>query len=195
MICSKCGAPMEENMKFCPSCGTQTPAPAEPQAQPYAEAPAPGEPQVQPYAEAPAPAEPQVQPYTGTPVYPAPPAQPYADGTAPVADTTQYKLGWYHFCIYFALFAGALVQIVNAFRLFAGLDYISSGYEPEQVYAIFSSLKMVDMLFGALFIAMAVFVIVTRFLLAKLKKVGPLCLYICSGLSIILSLSYSLIDC
>ncbi|MBR3553273.1 MAG: zinc ribbon domain-containing protein [Clostridia bacterium] len=105
---------------------------------------------------------------------------------------SEFKLGWYHFLIYFSLFAAAALQVYNAMQMFTGLQYAKAGVLPDEAHARFSALKPLDMTFGVLLLLDAAFIIVTRFLLAKFKKSGPICLYLCSVFAIVLSLAYTI---
>ena len=71
-------------------------------------------------------------------------------------DTSQYKLGWHKFLIYFFLWAEGIVGISNGVQ-----ELQLAGY-----YGIFG-------LFGLINIALGVFAIVVRFRLAGFKKNSP----------------------
>ena len=86
--------------------------------------------------------------------------------------------GWFNFLIYFALWAGALLNIANGIRQLTGAVYLSEGLEPEMVYEVFPNLKSVDVLFGVLACVFGVFQIVTRFSLAHYKKYAPIMLHL-----------------
>ena len=105
---------------------------------------------------------------------------------------------WFKFLIYFGLFVGAIANAAFGVLYLTGFIYdISSGEEGvhELVYAFFSNLKTVDVVFGVLFIALAVFGIYTRFRLAGYKKNGPACLIATYAASAIISFAYMLIVC
>ena len=84
----------------------------------------------------------------------------------------QKELGmkWFHFVIYFQLFVSALVGLWNGFQLLTGRIY---GENTDRVYSYFSGLKGVDTIIGICYIAIAIFALVTRFMLADFKKCGP----------------------
>ena len=84
----------------------------------------------------------------------------------------QKELGmkWFHFVIYFQLFVSALVGLWNGFQLLTGRIY---GENTDRVYSYFSGLKGVDTIIGICYIAIAIFALVTRFMLADFKKSGP----------------------
>ena len=77
---------------------------------------------------------------------------------------------WFHFVIYFQLFVSALVGLWNGFQLLTGRIY---GENTDRVYSYFSGLKGVDTIIGICYIAIAIFALVTRFMLADFKKCGP----------------------
>lgn len=105
------------------------------------------------------------------------------------------SMKWFKFLIYFALFAGAVINLAY------GITYISGDiYEiqtngqatSEMVYSLFSGLKAVDVFYGVVMILIGGFSIFTRFLLSKYRKKGPLFLYILCGIGAGLSLIYSI---
>lgn len=73
---------------------------------------------------------------------------------------------WYKFLIYFAFFAGAVLNISTGFQYLTGTIY---GETADLVYEVFPSLKPLDALMGLACFALAVFNIVTRNSLAKFK--------------------------
>ena len=150
MFCPNCGAGAPENTAFCPNCGTALTAPTQPQ-QPVQ----PQQPQ-QPVYQQP------VQP--GQPVY----QQPPYGMPVPVANPIPMK--WFKFLIYFALWAGAILNAINGFTTISGAQY-----EPfaDMVYAMFGGLKALDVIVGLGGIAVAALQIFTRFRLAGYYKNGP----------------------
>ena len=58
----------------------------------------------------------------------------------------------------------------NGFQLLTGRIY---GENTDRVYSYFSGLKGVDTIIGICYIAIAIFALVTRFMLADFKKCGP----------------------
>ena len=64
---------------------------------------------------------------------------------------------WHGFLIYFSLWAGAVSVVVSAFRLFTGMDYTQGGLSLDYVYGMYPSLRTISMLFGAIFLALSVF--------------------------------------
>ena len=77
---------------------------------------------------------------------------------------------WHKFLIYFSLWAGALINFFNGLQLLNGSIYQGNA---DQVYSVFSGLKTVDMIFGIIYIAIAIFMIYVRFQLAGFKRGAP----------------------
>ena len=101
-------------------------------------------------------------------------------------ESTRINLGmkWFKFLIYFGLWAGAILNFVTGVRMMTGNIYLSEGVNADLVYKTFPNLQSVDVLFGLLFCAFAIFQIVTRFYLAGFKKIAPAMLsvvYIANG--------------
>ena len=76
---------------------------------------------------------------------------------------------WHKFLIYFALWLGAVMNVISGFSLLTGSVYEAQGVSATQVYRAYEGLKGVDMLMGAATIALAVLLIVARFALAGYK--------------------------
>ena len=99
----------------------------------------------------------------------------------------EMPMKWYKFLIYFALFAGALLNLVNGIRLLTGSAYGSDAYF---VYSYFSGLKALDIFAGLFLISIAVFGIYTRFQLAGYKTNAPTMLLALYAGSVAYSLIY-----
>ena len=99
---------------------------------------------------------------------------------------------WFHFLIYFALWAGAVMNVSEAVQYFTGSVYMKLGVTVDSVYRSFSDLKTLDLIYGFLLLALAVFRIYTRFSLAGYKANGPTCLYIMYGAEALAVLGYAL---
>jgi RNA polymerase subunit RPABC4/transcription elongation factor Spt4 len=86
-------------------------------------------------------------------------------------------MGWFNFLIYFALFAGAIVNCINGIGYLSGNIYsCQTGGEvtANTVYRHFGSgLQFVDVMFGLLLLALAVFSIVVRQRLANFISDAP----------------------
>ena len=151
-VCNNCGNQISDGQLTCPVCGAYTGAGAQannqtPQQNMYN--------QQGMYNQAP-----QQNMYNQQGMYNQAPQQP------------QKELGmkWFHFVIYFQLFVSALVGLWNGFQLLTGRIY---GENTDRVYSYFSGLKGVDTIIGICYIAIAIFALVTRFMLADFKKCGP----------------------
>ena len=80
---------------------------------------------------------------------------------------------WYHFVIYFQLFAATLSGLYTGWQLMSGSIYGLNASQLEYVYSYFSGLKAVDTIIGICFMALGIFALITRFVLAGFKKAGP----------------------
>ena len=85
----------------------------------------------------------------------------------------QLEITWRSFLIYFALFASAILCFGYGFLLTSGALY---GGKREFVYSRFPFLQPSEIIFGVALIAIAALMIVTRFALAKNKKIAPVLL-------------------
>ncbi len=115
---------------------------------------------------------------------------------APVEPVVQYKMKWYKFLIYFALFFGAFINFVFGFNYITGGIYFvqtDGQVTAEMVYNVYGAgLKVLDVLQGILMIAIAAFGVYTRFRLAKYKANAPMCVYILYGAGAGSTLLYSI---
>ncbi len=113
--------------------------------------------------------------YYANPNYGAQPAAPY--GFDPYAQPM--KMGWHKFLIYFALWAGAIVNIIQAIVTFSGYRYMeTTAYGgtinvTELYYSYFDGLQAVDMIFYLILAGISVYQIITRFSLAGYKASAP----------------------
>lgn len=206
MYCEYCGAKQPEKNKFCTNCGAKLAVLAEePVVLPVAEAvPAPAiepVPETVP-TEAPA-AKPQSIPVpekapaekvVSAPVIPAAPEQPAAPktqipGEAPADHNPLYHkdtlMKWFHYLIKFGLIVDAVIHILM------GIHYANGGRftDPlvvEFIYTSYPGLKIVDLAYCVLMIALGALMIVTRIHLAKYKKTGPKLLLITNVIDLIL---------
>lgn len=168
MFCDKCGAQVDFGAAFCTACGAPAPA-QQPQQNGYEQPPV-----QQPVYQQPAqpvyqqPQQPVYQqPYYQQPQQPYYPQQP-VQPAQPAAD-----MGWFKFLIYFALFAGAVLNFFSGIGALTGLHYLSAGVEAEMVYDVFPDMQLADILFGIGCIGAAVLGFVTRFALSGYKANGP----------------------
>jgi len=75
-----------------------------------------------------------------------------------------YKLKWHKFLIYFSLWFRAVACILRACNLIFGLQW---GEYKEDIYSLQPKIAQIDILFGILFIALAIFIVHARFKLAS----------------------------
>lgn len=149
MFCPNCGNQVAEGQAFCANCGTKMQAPA-----------APEQPVQQPVQ----------QPTYTEPVYTQPAYQQAPEQLGP-----QQSMKWYKFLIYFSLFASAILNVVSGIMLLIGESYKNEDGDniTEALYKLMDGLESVDMIFGIIIIAFAVFLIYVRFRLAGFYKNGP----------------------
>ena len=147
MQCPKCRAAMPNGAKYCTECGAKLPV--QPDSVPNVPQPA--------IQEAPA--------YEAQPVMTeAPPAQ----------ELQPCGMKWYKFLIYFALWAGAIVNLIDSLQFFTGSIL---GDDVEILYAYYPLLKVLNLAFALILVTYAVFAIYTRYRLAQFRRNGPACLY------------------
>lgn len=96
-------------------------------------------------------------------------------------------MGWFKFLIYFGLFAGAVLNVINAISFFTGSQYGSVG---NMVYIVFPSLKAIDIVTAILMLGAAVLAIFTRVQLAGYKKKGPTLVMAVYGLNALINIFY-----
>lgn len=169
MFCPNCGNQCPDGTKFCQSCGSPL---ANNQQQNQNAQPDSGNQQAnyqQPYQQYQQPNYNQYQ----QPNYNQPYQQPYQQYPQYPDPYNGHPMGWYKFLIYFALFAGAVLNVLSAFTYFTGTVYTVNDIDPLAVYALYPSAKIVDIIYGIALLAMAAFMIVTRFQLSGMKKNGP----------------------
>ena len=94
---------------------------------------------------------------------------PSGNGANPQPTGPDMPMKWHKFLIYFALWLGAVMNVISGFSLLTGSVYEAQGVSATQVYRAYEGLKGVDMLMGAATIALAVLLIVARFALAGYK--------------------------
>lgn len=147
MQCPKCRAAMPNGAKYCTECGAKLPV--QPDSVPNVPQPA--------IQEAPA--------YEAQPVMTeAPPAQ----------ELQPCEMKWYKFLIYFALWAGAIVNLIDSLQFFTGSIL---GDDVEILYAYYPLLKVLNLAFALILVTYAVFAIYTRYRLAQFRQNGPACLH------------------
>ena len=99
---------------------------------------------------------------------------------------------WHNFMIYFGLWAGAEIVVVNAINVFTGAIY-GGASAAQMVYIQFSGLKSIDVFYAASLLAFAAYEIYTRFALARYRKTGPKCFCLIYLIGTAISVIYSLL--
>lgn len=174
MFCPNCGTNVGNAERFCPNCGAalnQNTASANPQ--PNYQQPNYQQPNYQ-------------QPNYQQPNY----QQPYQPVYQQPVQQYPYPMNWYKFVIYFALFAGAVLNAINGILHLTGSVWEMQNVSADMVYAVFGGMQAVDIIYGIGAIALAAFDIVTRMHLAKFRKTGPKFLSVCYGVAVGLTLLY-----
>lgn len=120
--------------------------------------------------------------------------QPYQQYPQYVDPYNGHPMNWYKFLIYFALFAGAFFNVSYAVLYMTGKIYETQNVDPMAVYYLYPNVKPVDIVYGILLIALAVFMVITRFQLSGLKKNGPKMIVALYGINIamVIVLVYSI---
>ena len=163
MFCPTCGRQLSDDARFCPGCGS----PATPTEPGTVSGPTASD----------GPARPEGMP--ATPAAQAPQPEPQAPRPAPpvsqsptldAAGTAEQGMKWFKFVIYAQLFLNAAASLLNAFAFFTGATY---GGSADMVYAFYSGLQAVDILFAIIYVALAVAAIYVRMRLAKFRRGAP----------------------
>ena len=97
------------------------------------------------------------------------PALPYSYQPDSVLQNSM-PMKWFKFLIYFEMWASALLNIISGITAFLGKNY---GADSDMIYSMFAGLKVADVVFGAVEILFAVYIIYVRFQLAGFKKNAP----------------------
>ena len=100
----------------------------------------------------------------------------------------ELPMGWFKFIINFSLFAAAVLNVLNAVTYLAGTQYEG---EAEFVWAFFPDLKSLDIFMGIAVLVLAAYAIITRFQLAKFRKIGPPLLILMPFLTIVIQVIYA----
>lgn len=100
-----------------------------------------------------------------------------------------YKMKWHKFLIYFSLWIGALNSIISGCAIFTGSHY---GTSVEDVYLNFRNLQKIDASFGLAYIAFGVFMLITRFKLARYRKNAANYLTWCYVFQPLITISYNI---
>ena len=168
MYCKNCGAFVQDGAPFCSNCGAQQNA-AQPQQPTYQQQTY----QQPPYQQQNYQQPPYQQPnYQQQAYYQQPNYQQQAYYQQPAGDPRNQgmPMGWYKFLIYFALFAGAVLNGISGIRQLTGSIYDGGA---ELVYLFYDGLQLLDIIVGLLIVCLAAGQIYVRFCLAGYKANGP----------------------
>ena len=100
----------------------------------------------------------------------------------------QLPMKWWKFLVYFALFASAVVSILNGIAYMTGSQYGGYGSLVYEFYG--SSLKVLDVIYGLICICIAIWAILTRQSLYGFKQNGPKMLLILYVLNPVVTILY-----
>ena len=166
MFCNNCRAQIPDGSAVCPYCGAQQAQ------QPYQQ------PQYQqPYQ------QPQYQQPYQQPQYQQPYPQAYPQGT-PI---NSQPMKWHKFLVYFALWAGAVLNIISGILALTGSVY---GEEKELVYHFFPTMESVNVVYGILCVGLGIFGFYTAYNMLNFKKGAPKLLTILYAAACVISLVY-----
>ena len=107
--------------------------------------------------------------------------QPVTNGAYADPAPATLSMKWHKFLVYFALWAGALINLVNGLQSLSGSQY---GEYKGWVYALFSGLQAADMAYGVVLLVCAALGCFVAYSLLKMKKGAPkllMILYAVSG--------------
>jgi len=144
-LCPNCGTANDSTFLFCEKCGASLTAPV-------------FQPAFQGNPAAAGPEQftmPQPEQFS----MPMPPSQ----GSYTAQPAAPFSMGWHKFLIYFALWAGALMNVVN------GLSSVGD----DTLYSRIDGLESLNLIYCLVLIALAALCVVTRFQLAGFKRMGP----------------------
>lgn len=96
---------------------------------------------------------------------------------------------WYKFLIYFSLILTGLSNMYTGVQSVMGMQY-ETKEQAAQVYAAYSGLHILDMIYGVLLIVLGVYVFIVRQQLAGYKEKGPKLLLIMYIASLLLEIFY-----
>lgn len=167
MKCENCGEEINSSARFCPACGAKINNIVNALYSPACEVKSESD---------------TVQSKSDTK---APPTS-----TKNAARMLSPQMGYYKFLIYFALFAGAVINILSAITLFTGSVYGDQD-TIEMIYRYYPGMKGVDITSGLLLFCIAAYTFYTRYALANYLKHAPLCLYWLRIINLLYTLLYA----
>lgn len=93
-----------------------------------------------------------------------------------------HPMKWYKFLIYFALFAGAALNLLSAIWGLKGRYYAFT-------YEAYPALRTFEVIFSFALIALSALILFTRSRLARFRRNGPACLYATYATALVLQLA------
>lgn len=99
--------------------------------------------------------------------------------------TGLYSLKWFHFLIYFSLFASAVINTITAIVTLSGNRYAG-------LYIDLSELANIEKIFGVLSLVLAGLAILTRFRLSGFYRNGPALLIALYAFALVLDIAYTI---
>lgn len=100
----------------------------------------------------------------------------------------KFGMGWFKFLIYFALWAGGILNILDGITYSTG-HFTGDAEVDDLLFDYFPELRTMLVIFGIIIISVGLFNIFTRFALAQFRKIGPICLYITYGAAFVINLA------
>lgn len=201
MFCPFCGTQVPDTVVFCPECGKNVANEREDESsatssshentvhfESYASGPVPEQRDALPIAQATPLPDSHVQQTSA----PSTTTGSYKD-TIRQAEQAGLGMKWYKFLIYFALFASCVCDVIAAVAYAMGAHYSLGEYGAGLIYAVYPSLKTVDILFALAYLALAAGAFYTRMLLTRFSKNAPMGVYVLYGASAACTLLYSIL--
>lgn len=107
----------------------------------------------------------------------------------------QLGMKWYKFVIYFLLFLSAILNLFGGIAIMTGAHYTDSTGEnyADMIYDVFDGLKTIDIIMGIICIALAIYALFVRAMLAEYKQIGPKLFIAMYAIDIVTMLIYSIL--
>ncbi|MBP3621730.1 MAG: zinc ribbon domain-containing protein [Lachnospiraceae bacterium] len=107
----------------------------------------------------------------------------------------QLGMKWYKFVIYFLLFLSAILNLFGGIAIMTGAHYTDSTGEnyADWIYDVFSGLKAIDIIMGVICIALAIYALFVRAMLAEYKQIGPKLFIAMYAIDIVTMLIYAIL--
>ncbi|MCD7749647.1 MAG: zinc ribbon domain-containing protein [Oscillospiraceae bacterium] len=183
-FCERCGAPLRESDRFCPSCGQ--PVPTGQSGQDSWRQSRENTSQQSSWSQNSGGQDPWNHPQNsqGRDPWDRPQTPPQA-GNSP--QSGQPSMAWFKFIIWVQLFLSALTNLASGITIVTGAQY---GDYADRVYYVFALLKPLDMVYGLLCIVMGAAALYIRFQLSSFKRRAPALYLGYIAVSIIVPLLY-----